>query len=192
MSSNTRVLIVEDQEDVAQVYANILETEYEVLTAHSGEKAVELIDDTADILLLDRRLPGMSGDEVLEEINKNELGCKVVMVTAVEPDVEIVEMDFDEYLVKPVREEKITEVVEKMLARKEHDVQLQEMFALAEKLATLEAKLDIEQLNNSEEYQELRNEFATLQESVAIPESDSDPYLDATREKIRALLATRE
>lgn len=186
MSGVATVLVVDDQKELADGYASTLEGDYDVLTAYSGEEALEKIDASVDVILLDRRMPGLSGDEVLEQIHKDELGCRVVMVTAVDPDVGIVEMDFDEYLVKPVSNEQITKVVERMLARNTHDEQLQEIFALAAKLATLESKLDIHQLEESEEYTNLRRRFEELRRSVDV--AGDDMYLDATSEKIQALL----
>lgn len=186
MSDDATVLIVEDEEDLAEMYADTLSERYEVITVHSGEAALEQIDSSVDVLLLDRRMPGISGDDVLEQIDKDELQCRVVMVTAVEPDIGIVEMDFDEYLVKPVTREELIAVVEQMLARNTHDAKLEEMIEVATKLATLETKLELSQLEQSTEYQKLRNRFGELRETVDVPQDDM--YLTATQEKIQALM----
>jgi len=190
MSEVARVLVVDDQTELADGYASTLESAYEVETAYSGEEALEKLDSSVDVVLLDRRMPGLSGDEVLERIRAEEFGCRVVMVTAVDPDVDIVEMDFDEYLVKPVSNDQIVEVVERMLARNSHDEQLREIFAVAARLATLESKLDIHQLEESSEYHNLRSRFGELRGAVDLSDSD-DMYLDATNEKIQALLEER-
>lgn len=188
MRGDATILVVEDEEDLADEYANILSEKYEVLIAYSGEEALEKVDSTVSVILLDRRMPGISGDEVLDRISKEELGCRVVMVTAVEPSLDIVEMDFDEYLVKPVSRQTIIDVVDQMVLRNTYDERIQEMFAIAAKLATLEAKLDIQQLNQSEQYSRLRSQFEELKQDIDTAHADEDLYLDATREKLEALL----
>lgn len=191
MTEDPTVLIVDDEQGVADTYADALDGSYRVVTEYSGEEALEAIDATVDIVMLDRRMPGMSGDEVLGEIRDRGLECRVVMITAVEPDVDIISMEFDEYLVKPVTGSQLTDVVERMLARKDLGEQIQQMFTLASRLATLEAKLDYEQLQTSEEYDELRAEFSELRGQVTLPDDVEDPYLDATLEKLEALLQER-
>ena len=191
MTEDATVLIVDDEQEVADTYAGALEDRHDVATTYSGEEALETIDPATDIVMLDRRMPGMSGDEVLAEIRSRGHECRVVMITAVEPDIDIISMEFDEYLVKPVTAGQLQDVVDRMLARKDLSEQIQQMFTLASRLATLEAKLDYEQLQTSEEYDELRGEFNDLRGGVAIPDEVEDPYLDATLEKLEALLQER-
>ena len=188
MSSDVSVLVVDDERDVADSYVDALDDEYEVRVAYSGEAALEETDDSVEVVLLDRRMPRLSGDEVLAEIERRDVDCRVVMVTAVEPDLDIVEMQFDEYLVKPVTGDQLQNVVERMLARQALDEQVQRTFVLASRLATLESKLSYDQLETSEEYTALREEFAELRDGADLPEARDDPYLEAALEKIEALL----
>ena len=191
MTGNTTVLVVDDEEGVADSYADALSTEYDVIVAYSGEEALAKLHPGVDIVLLDRRMPGISGDEALAEIDSRHIDPRVVMVTAVEPDLDIVEMAFDEYLVKPVTAEQLRNIVERMLARKTLDQQVQRMFVLASKLATLESKLSFDQLETSDEYEALRTEFNTLRDEVELPDAEDDPYLEAALEKLEALLHSR-
>jgi DNA-binding response OmpR family regulator len=115
------VLVVEDEAEAADLYTKQLRDSYHVMTAYSGEEALEMIDPRVDIVLLDRRMPGLSGDEVLEEIRVREIPCRVIMVTAIDPDVEIIDLPFDEYLTKPVTGEELHETIERMLGRQDHD-----------------------------------------------------------------------
>ena len=191
MTGNTTVLVVDDEEGVADSYADALSAEHDVIVAYSGEEALAKLHPGVDIVLLDRRMPGISGDEALAEIDSRHTDPRVVMVTAVEPDLDIVEMAFDEYLVKPVTAKQLRNVVERMLARKTLDQQVQRMFVLASKLATLESKLSFDQLETSDEYEALRTEFNTLRDEVELPDAEDDPYLEAALEKLEALLQSR-
>lgn len=188
MTEDATVLIVDDEEEVANTYSEALDGQYAVHTTYSGEQALETMDSTVDVVLLDRRMPGMSGDEVLEQMRTRDYDCRVVMVTAVEPDSDIIAMEFDEYLVKPVTATQLRDVVERMLAREKLDEQIRRIMTTGSRLATLEAKLDYEQLQDSEEYATLRDEFHELREKTELDDDSDDPYLEATIENIEALL----
>lgn len=191
MTSDISVLVVDDEEDVADSYSDAIGGEYEVTTAYSGEEALQKLDETIDVVLLDRRMPEMSGDEVLKEIRGRNSDCRIVMVTAVDPDVDIIAMDFDEYLVKPVTPDQLSEAVDKVILRNKLLDQIHQMFTLSSRLATLESKLDYEQLQDSNEYDALCAEFDELRNEVTLPEQDDDPYFEATLEKLEALIETR-
>jgi len=150
------VLIVEDEPDVAETYNLWLSDDYDIRIAEDGDEGLQKLDGAVDVVLLDRMMPGLSGDEVLERIRERELGCRVAMVTAVEPDFDILEMGFDAYLSKPIRSQELHDTVEKLLERSEYDALLQEYYALVEKQATLETAKSGAELAESEEYSKLK------------------------------------
>jgi DNA-binding response OmpR family regulator len=112
-------------------------------------------------------MPGLSGDEVLERIRTNGLDCRVAMVTAVEPDFDILEMGFDSYLTKPVESEKLQKTVRNLLERSEYDSLLQEYYSLIEKQATLEATKSRTELESSEEYKQLTARIESLRKDLS-------------------------
>lgn len=114
---NTNVLLVDDEPELVDIYEMWFEEQYMTRTAHSGQQALEMFGEDIDVVLLDRRMPGMPGDEVLERLRKDGHDCPVVMVTAVEPDQGIVELPFDEYVVKPADKADLLEAVERALVR---------------------------------------------------------------------------
>lgn len=83
-----RILLVDDEPDTLKVYTDILESEgYEVATAQSGERALELLDRARpDLILLDIMLPGKDGMEVAREIAEREetRDIPIVMITALD------------------------------------------------------------------------------------------------------------
>ncbi|MFC7082224.1 response regulator transcription factor [Halorussus caseinilyticus] len=99
MSKPPTVLIVDDNRPLADGFARALPEEYEVLTAYTGEEARESFHDDVDAILLDRRLPDASGDELLAEIRDGEYDCPVAIVSADEPSGNL---DCDTYLTKPL------------------------------------------------------------------------------------------
>jgi len=96
------VLVVEDESKLADTYAGWLSGTYDVRTAYSGSEALDRLDEGVAVCLLDRRLPDSTADEVIEDVTARYPGCRVALVTGVTPDFDILEMEFDDYLVKPV------------------------------------------------------------------------------------------
>jgi DNA-binding response OmpR family regulator len=172
------VLVVEDERDLADLYATWLRDEYRVRVAYGGREAIDELDDEVDVALLDRRMPDLSGDETLEAIREEGVDCRVAMVTAVEPDFDVVEMGFDDYLVKPVSRDALKDTVENLLLRNTYDEGIQELFALASKKALLESEKDPATLDANEEYRELSERVAELRgdldETLATFDDDHD------------------
>jgi DNA-binding response OmpR family regulator len=160
------VLIVEDETDLAALYSDWLAEAYDVRTVHTAEDACDALDPTVDIVLLDRRLSDASGDTVLAAIRDQELPCRVAMVTAVEPDFEIADLGFDEYLLKPVARDDLRDAVGRLLRRNEYNQELQEFFALASTKAVLEAEKSTAELAASDRYARLEREFVDARETL--------------------------
>lgn len=154
--SPVNILIVDDEQAVLETFERWLEDEYEVYTAIDGNEALDILESNGiDIVILDRRMPGLSGDEVLERITELDIDCQVAMVTAVEPDLNIVEMGFDEYMVKPPTYDEFHETIENLLERRDHSTTRQEFYSLLSKRNILEQEIESAQLADSEEYKAL-------------------------------------
>lgn len=169
------MLVVDDDHDVADLYATYLGEDYEVWTAYSGTEAIDVLDDEPDVVLLDRRMPGLSGDEVLDRIREREIDCRVGMVTAVEPDFNIVDMPFDDYVVKPVTAADLRSLVESLLARKMYNEKIQEYFAVASKRAALMEEKTEAALQESEEYARLEARAEELEAELDDIREDMSP-----------------
>ncbi|TYL37052.1 DNA-binding protein [Natronococcus pandeyae] len=165
-ADTTSVLIVEDEPELAELYATWLEDRFRVETAHDGTEAIEAIDETFDVVLLDRRIPGQSGVDVLDAIRDRGLESRVAMVTAVEPDFDIVDIGFDDYLLKPVSRDELRDGIDRLLLRRAYDEQLQEFFTLASKKAMLVSRKSEAELQSSQEYAELEDRLAVLRVQV--------------------------
>jgi len=154
-SAQATVLVVDDEPEVADVYALRLGTEFETRVAYSGEEGLEAVDEEVDIVLLDRRMPGLSGDEVLETLRDRGDDTRVIMLTAVDPGMDIIDMSFDDYLCKPVEKDNLTAAIKQQLRAERYDARLSEYMKVASKLALLEAELSAREVSESEQLQEL-------------------------------------
>jgi len=161
-TADATILVVDDERDVADLYAFRLEEHYTVRTAYGGQEALDTLDSDVDVILLDRRMPGLTGDEVLQRVREADADARVVMVTAIDPDVDIVDMDFDDYLCKPIGKETLLEAVEHQLTAREYGETMQELFRATSKVGVLEAEKSAEELAASAEYQELTERVEEL------------------------------
>jgi DNA-binding response OmpR family regulator len=156
------VLVVDDDPDIVETYAAWLEDDYAVRTAEDGSAAIETIDDTVDVVLLDRRMGDVSGDEVLEHIGDADYDCRVAMVTGVEPDVDVIGMGFDAYLVKPVSRADLVGTVENLIDRRDYREDTMRLFSLLSQKSVLESEHPVSELEDQDEYRDLLDEIATL------------------------------
>jgi len=115
-----KILVIDDEKLIRWTLEQHLVREgYEVATAESAEKGLELIsEDPPDLVLLDNRLPEMTGLELLEKLNVQERGLMVIMITAygmVETAVKAMKLGAYDYISKPFNLEEITFVIKKAL-----------------------------------------------------------------------------
>lgn len=176
------VLVVDDEPELVSLYAAWLSDDYKVRTATGGDDAIEALDERVDVVLLDRRMPGMTGDDVLDRAREEGFDCRIAMITAVEPDVDILDLAFDDYLVKPVGRREITSVVDILLQRSDYDDQSKEYFMLASKKATLESAEG--EFRDTEEYEEITERMAEVREHIddTLDDLEAEDYEAAFRE----------
>ena len=101
-----RILIVEDDEIFLRPLQRTLEVAgYEVLVVPSGEDAIDLLkNDDVDLVLTDKRLPGIDGVEIVRRIKADHSNLAVVVMTAygtIGSAVEAMRLGAEDYLVKP-------------------------------------------------------------------------------------------
>ena len=80
-----KILFVDDEKNVRLMYEKVFTQEgYEVLTAESGERALEILrqDPSVDLVVLDIKMKGMSGLEAMQQILKEHPGLPVILSTA--------------------------------------------------------------------------------------------------------------
>jgi DNA-binding response OmpR family regulator len=159
------ILIADGEPAQADRYASLLEG-FDVRTASGSEAALLALGSTVDVVLFDREMPGLSCGDVIDRISEVGADCRVVVLTAVEPSVDVVEKGFDEYLVKPVSGERLRETVERVHQRSAYDAKLQEYFSLASKRATLETRHELAELRTEPKYQRLCERLRSVRDRL--------------------------
>ncbi len=115
-----KILVIDDEKLIRWTLEQCLVKEgYEVTTAETAERGLELMsDEDPDLILLDNRLPEMSGLELLEKIGVVENGHMVIMITAygmVETAVKAMRLGAYDYISKPFNLDEILFVIKKAL-----------------------------------------------------------------------------
>ena len=101
----TKILVMEDEASIRSfILVNLKKNGFEVVEAGSGEEALEKLDNTVDLALMDVMLPGISGFEVCKRAREQYPSLGIIMLTAKgqeENKIEGLELGADDYIVKP-------------------------------------------------------------------------------------------
>lgn len=144
---SAHILVVDDEPEIAESLADLLNRAegYDVTIARNGREAIAFLESAADLatvvdlVLLDVRMPGMSGPEVLQWLrNHSELKyTRVIMLTAAagnEEKVEALSAGADDYITKPYYPQELLARVKTLLRSQQMEKQLQRQ---SERLVTL-------------------------------------------------------
>ena len=122
MQTKGQILVVDDELSVRESMKMILNGRFDVLTADSGYGALELVKQKEfDVVVLDIRMPDLSGIDVLRHIKEVEQAPEVIMVTAyasLETAKDAIKLGAYDYIEKPFTMEDFCEVVHKGVERK--------------------------------------------------------------------------
>jgi CheY-like chemotaxis protein len=157
------ILVVDDEADLAESYALRLEDHYETKIATSGGEALTKLGPDIDLVLLDRRMPGMAGDDVIKRIDDWELEFQVLLVSAIDPDTDLVDLPFDGYLTKSVSKDELLDAVERVFLKQRYEELIAEYNAAAETYDVLREAYSRSELAGNEAFAELENHMATLE-----------------------------
>ncbi|MCL5113482.1 MAG: response regulator [Patescibacteria group bacterium] len=123
MEQKIKIAIIEDEQSIRDLYSFKLELNgYKVKTAENGQKGLELIQQfMPDLILLDLRMPVLSGEEMLEALRENDWAknIKVIVLTNISKDeapAKLRLLDVDQYIVKAHHTPaQIVDIVQKVL-----------------------------------------------------------------------------
>ncbi len=118
------ILVVDDEPVARQSLSDILRLEgYNVTAVANGEQAVEHVRNHAvDLIVLDLKMPGMNGLDVVQVVNQISPDTEIILLTAfgsMESAVEALRQRVHDYLLKPASPGQILESVKRGLERRE-------------------------------------------------------------------------
>lgn len=120
METVNKLLLVDDDKNISELIKMYLEKEgYVCVEAYNGKEAVEKMDNSIELVILDIMLPVMNGWDVLKEIRK-KYNTPVIMLTAKSETFDKVlglELGADDYMVKPFEPKELVARVKAVLRR---------------------------------------------------------------------------
>ena len=124
MLKKPRILVVDDEAAMRESLTDwLMEDDYEVSQAPSGEEAVSKAKETDfDVVLLDLKMPGMDGLEAMKRIKEVSPETEIVMMTAyatVDTAVQAMKVGAFDYMVKPFDPDEIEIHIKKIIAHRE-------------------------------------------------------------------------
>lgn len=160
------VLVVDDERHLADLYAEYLADRHDVVTAYGGEEGLDRLSDDVDVAVVDRRMPGLSGTELIAAIEEADVDCRTAMVVASEPDFDLIDLGVDDYLVKPVTRADVTSVVDQLLTLTEYTESVRSLTRkkLARNLLRVEKSSN--ELDASDRYGRLEADVERLERRV--------------------------
>ncbi len=120
-----RILVVEDEETIAEIIATKLRTEkYEVDISFDGEDGLyNALSNIYDLIILDIMLPNINGLEILKEIKEKGINAKVILLTAkaeLDDKLKCFDMGANDYVTKPFHMEELIARVNNQLRNTEN------------------------------------------------------------------------
>lgn len=124
--SKGTILIVDDEPNVLWFISKVCQPMgYGTLTAGSGMEALKVIQECGekiDLVLLDLRMPGMGGIEVLKSMRKHQPDLPVIILTAIhDKKAECEKLGIEAFIKKPYSLEELYQRIENIIERKSHD-----------------------------------------------------------------------
>ncbi len=145
-----RILVIDDEPSMLEWMKIALEEKFEVITTNISKEAIGLIErEKPDLVITDIKMPGVSGFEILETINKKSPHIPCIMITAyasIESVIEAFRKGARDYLVKPFSEEELIFRIEKNLPSIKGDYEFitsDEKMIEVKNLAVKAAKTDV-------------------------------------------------
>lgn len=158
------VLVVDDEAMLADLLYEWVNEKWPCEAVYSGQEALEVVDGTIDLVLLDRQMPDLSGEEVLQTIRDQHGSIQVLMVSAIEPNFDILDLPFDGYLQKPVDRPTVQEAIEGLLIRRTYEPAIREFFSAVAKIEILEAVKSPAELAEDERFIALKSKADDLRQ----------------------------
>lgn len=121
--SKHSLCVIDDDSSIRELFSEALGDQYDLETYEDGQEGMEALEEELpDVLILDLRLPGKGGLEIMEEVHERWPDLQVIMVTAhqdVESAVQAMKYGAFDYVVKPFDLEEIEVVIERALENRE-------------------------------------------------------------------------
>lgn len=122
--SGVRIMVVEDDDDMRAMIADILQDEFDIIQACNGKEALNLVDiEHPDLIVTDLMMPEMDGTELLRSLRSSNITKLIPVVfltfkTDIESELKVLEMGGDAFIHKPFHRKQLITVVRNILYKR--------------------------------------------------------------------------
>ena len=182
MSNAPRILVVDDELGPREALRMILRDDYDVVTASNGNRALEYLDSAEfDLVILDIRMPDISGIDLLAKVKKKAPETEVVMITAyasVDTATNALRNGALDYLIKPFEISAVKEVVEKGLSRRKSST------AIKKRLSELQVTNETLRGEIEHAYNNIQKHYLETVRSLVAAIDAKDSYTKGHQERV--------
>lgn len=151
----SKILVIDDEQDILEILEfNLTHEGYEVTTATSAEEALELLDDSYHLILLDVMMGGMSGFKMADQLRKAGNHIPIVFLTAKDTENDMLTgfmLGGDDYIRKPFSMQELKARVRSLLRRVHQQEEPEEDQAEGEILSCGPLTIDQESMTITDE-----------------------------------------
>lgn len=169
--SQDKILVIDDEKNIRLTLNKCLEEDYKVVTAVNGEDGLDKFSqEEFEVVLLDMKLPGIDGLEVLEKIKTEAPATKVIMITgfgSVETAVETMKLGAVDYLRKPFTPEEIRDIVSQVINRQQEEVESEALDSYDDYLSYAKSLISQQKFEAAQDY---------LEEALSCDTSQPEPF----------------
>lgn len=111
-AAGATVLFVDDEPAILDIYELLCGSKYNVITAENGKEALETFGPHIDLAVIEREIPEVSGDDVVQLLRTEGYQTPIAFVSTLDPGPDIT-VEYDEYLTKPIENGELRAVIER-------------------------------------------------------------------------------
>ncbi len=194
--ANDCLLIIDDEQDMRSGLKRMLGRKFEeleILTAHDAESGLQQIEEfSVDLVLLDIKMPGMSGLDLLKKLSTTAPWLTVIMMTgfgSIETAVEAIKLGAYDFITKPFNKDDICRIIQKGIERKRL---IQENYFLKQKVGDLAGLTDF--IGQSQPMRKFLSQLRTVARSnyTTLVRGESGTGKELTARALHNLSARRD
>lgn len=164
-----KILVIEDNKAQAEMYKRWLEPKYSAEVATSFDEALRKYDKDQEVILMDRKLKNSKAEDLISSLDGIE-NRNIIVITGMEPDLDLLEMPIKDYLIKPIDRDKLRNTVKKILEVDKRTDKDKELLELLSKKRVLDKKPS--EVREKQQYHQLVDRIDELKEDLDnIPDS---------------------
>ena len=169
------VLLADDDPRLLEMYSLWLSTEYDVVTVENGRDALHALDESMDVAVLDRTMPGLTGDEVVAAVRSIGQPTPIAFLTSMQVSPSDVSLPADRLLCKPISKDELHGAIESLLGLEDRSSIAREVDARKHRLKFVERHLG-SSVTGTDAYERARADLEAIEDERESALGEREPW----------------